>query len=55
MGNQDEVPDGIARVLFTVDGPIMILLHGFIKKTQKIPQKDINTARARLRQYQENG
>lgn len=49
------VPDGIARVLFTVDGPIMILLHGFIKKTQKIPQKDINTARARLRQYQENG
>lgn len=50
-----KVPDGIARVLFTVDGPIMILLHGFIKKTQKIPQKDINTARSRLRQYQENG
>ena len=50
-----KVLDGIARVLFTVDGPIMILLHGFIKKTQKIPQKDINTARSRLRQYQENG
>jgi len=27
-----KVPDGIARVLFTVDGHVMILLHGFIKK-----------------------
>ena len=50
-----KVPDGIARVLFTVDGPMMILLHGFIKKTRKIPQKEINTARSRLRQYQEAG
>ncbi|HPQ66324.1 MAG TPA: type II toxin-antitoxin system RelE/ParE family toxin [bacterium] len=50
-----KVPDGIARVLFTVDGPMMILLHGFIKKTRKIPQKEIDTARSRLRQYQEAG
>lgn len=49
------VPDGIARVLFTVDGQTMILLHGFIKKTRKIPQAEINTARSRLRQYQEAG
>lgn len=48
-----KVPDGIARVLFTVDGPMMILLHGFIKKTRRIPQKEINVARSRLRQYQE--
>lgn len=50
-----EVPGGIARTLFTVDGPMMILLHGFIKKTRKIPQKELNTARSRLRQYQEAG
>ena len=50
-----KVPHGIARVLFTVDGPMMILLHGFIKKTRKIPQKEINTARSRLREYQEAG
>ena len=50
-----KVPDGIARVLFTVDGHIMILLHGFIKKTRKIPQKDIRIARSRLKQYQETG
>ena len=48
-----KVPDGIARILFTVDGSIMILLHGFIKKTQKIPIRELNTARSRLKQYQE--
>jgi len=48
-----KVPDGIARLLFTVDGHTMILLHGFIKKTRKIPQKELSTARSRLRQYQE--
>ena len=50
-----KVPDGITRVLFTVDGRLMILLHGFIKKTRKIPQSELNTARSRLRQYQEAG
>ncbi len=48
-----KVPNGIARTLFTVDGQTMILLHGFIKKSQKIPQKEIRTAKSRLRQYQE--
>lgn len=52
---RSRVPDGIARVLFTVDGHTMILLHGFIKKTRKIPHTEINTARSRLRQYQEAG
>jgi phage-related protein len=51
---RSRLPDGIARILFTVDGSLMILLHGFIKKTQKIPQPEINTAKARLKQYQES-
>ena len=50
---RSRVSDGIARTLFTVDGDQIILLHGFIKKTQKIPLKELNTARARLRHYQE--
>jgi len=50
-----KVPNGIARVLFTVDGHMMIILHGFIKKTKKIPQRELNTARSRLKQYQEAG
>lgn len=45
------VPDGIARVLFTVYGSLMILLHGFIKKSKKIPQRDISTALSRLKQF----
>jgi len=38
----------IARVVFTVYGSRMILLHGFIKKSQKTPATDLNTARKRL-------
>jgi len=52
---RSKAPNGIARVLFTIDGKTMILLHGFIKKTRKIPQKEINIARSRLKQYQEAG
>lgn len=43
--------DRIARVLFTVDGDHMILLHGFIKKSQEIPQNELKTARTRLGIY----
>ena len=31
----------IARTLFAVEGTQMILLHGFIKKTQRTPNDDI--------------
>lgn len=37
----------IARVLFTVKGQDMILLHAFIKKTQKTPPSELETAKAR--------
>src|SRR4030042_402996 len=42
---------GIARVFFMVDGDYMILLHGFIKKSQKTPQNELKTALARLGEY----
>ena len=45
--------DGIARTLFTVDGKQMVLLHGFIKKEQKIPPNELKTARRRLKKYLE--
>jgi phage-related protein len=38
---------GIARILFTVMGKQMILLHGFIKKCQKTPQADLKLAKDR--------
>jgi phage-related protein len=39
----------IARVIFTVDDNVMVLLHGFIKKSQKTPASDLALARKRLR------
>ena len=47
------IRQGIARVLFTVDGSTMILLHGFVKKSQKTQLADLNTARRRLADLQE--
>mgnify|MGYP003573020678 FL=1 len=37
----------IARILFTVKGEQMILLHGFIKKSQRTPQADLQLAKDR--------
>lgn len=39
---------GIARVFFTVADGHMVLLHGIIKKSQKTPQAELNTALTRL-------
>lgn len=46
--------DTIARVLFTVDGNVMVLLHGFIKKSQKTPASDLETARQRKATLERN-
>jgi phage-related protein len=40
----------IARVIFCMGDGYMILLHGFIKKTQKTPQADIDFALKRKRE-----
>jgi phage-related protein len=34
----------ISRVVFTVEHGAMVLLHGFIKKTQKTPKQDLDLA-----------
>lgn len=39
----------IARVLFCVAGEKMVLLHAFIKKTQKTPDRELNIAAQRMR------
>lgn len=40
-----------ARVFFLVDKDSIILLHGFIKKTQTTPSKELNLAYKRLQIY----
>jgi phage-related protein len=45
VGSAEQLPRGrIARVLFCLEQGRMMLLHGFIKKTQKTPQRDIDLA-----------
>ena len=46
---RSRLPTRIARVLFTLEGNEMILLHGFIKKDRKTPKPDLDLARRRLR------
>ena len=43
-----QMPTRIARLLFTVKGKHMVLLHGFIKKTQATPVQDIELAEKRI-------
>ena len=44
---RSRVQNRIARVLFTVEGNLMVLLHGFIKKSQKTPLSDLELAKQR--------
>jgi hypothetical protein len=39
------------RILYTFHGDAAILLHGFIKKSQRIPRKEIEVARHKLRTF----
>lgn len=45
---RSHIAQGIARVIFTVEDGVMVLLHAFLKKAQKIPPGDLRTARQRL-------
>ena len=42
----------IARVIFCVIGSHMVLLHGFIKKTQKTTPDDIALAKKRKKEIE---
>jgi phage-related protein len=46
--------EGVARIFYctVVRGKIMIL-HGFVKKTDKTPRRELVTARRRLREVQD--
>lgn len=44
-------PEGIARAFYcTIVGHEIIILHGFIKKTQDTPERELATARRRLKE-----
>ena len=37
----------MSRILFTIVGSTMVLLHAIIKKSQKMPQEDIDLSKKR--------
>lgn len=41
---------GIARLFFTVSGNTLLLLHGFVKKSQATPKSELELAKNRLKQ-----
>jgi phage-related protein len=49
---RSDIPAGTARVLFTTLGATLILLHGFIKKSNATPETDLKTARQRKKEMQ---
>ncbi|MDR3161180.1 MAG: type II toxin-antitoxin system RelE/ParE family toxin [Spirochaetaceae bacterium] len=48
---RSHIPDGICRTFFTVHKDTIILLHSFVKKTQKTPKKEMETATKRLQDF----
>ena len=49
---RSRLPGRIARVIFTTGTSRMILLHGFIKKSQQTPREELELAKTRLRLLQ---
>jgi len=49
---RSNITNGIARTFFTVEKDTMVLLHGFVKKSQETPANELQTARRRLRNIQ---
>lgn len=48
---RSDLRDGtIGRVIFCILGGDMVLLHGFVKKSQKTPAQDIELARKRRKE-----
>ncbi len=46
-------PEGIGRAFFcTLVGQRIVILHGFIKKSQETPAKELKLARNRLKEIQ---
>jgi len=45
---RSQISSGIARTFFTSFDSKIVLLHGFVKKSQKIPAKELAIAKRRL-------
>lgn len=50
---RSNLPQGkISRIFFVIYNDTIVLLHGFIKKSQKIPQKELDLSKKRRQQLE---
>jgi len=42
------ISNGIVRIFFAEENKALVLLHGFVKKSQKIPAEELTLAKERL-------
>ena len=47
--------DTTARIIFSIEGAHMVLLHGFIKKSRTTPKPDLDLARKRALNVRRHG
>jgi phage-related protein len=48
--------EGIGRVFYcTMVGRKIVMLHAFVKKTQRTPEKELRIARARMKEVKQHG
>ncbi len=50
---RSNLPDGTARIFFITSKGEIVLLHAIIKKSQKTPEKDLETAKKRAKNYEQ--
>lgn len=50
---RSDLMQGIARAFFTVVGEEIVLLHGFVKKSQATPLPELELAKRRLKEVQD--
>ena len=52
-GLRSRISLGVVRIMFTKEKEALILLHGFTKKSQKLPASDLALAKNRLAKFGE--
>ncbi len=52
---RSQLRDGIARVLFVAEKDLMVVVHGFAKKSRKTPRKELELARRRANELKGDG
>lgn len=51
---RSSIPDGIARVFFSIWNDCIVALNGFVKKSQKTPDNELDMANRRLANFKRN-